>query len=68
MLAMTEEPRGRGRPPKPKGRRTVLQAGFETDEAAEIEKIAAREQQPISAVVRELALEGLKARKRKGTK
>lgn len=58
----------RGRPPKSTGRLKVLQAGFEPDEAAEIEKIAAREEQPISAVVRELALEGLKARKRKGAK
>lgn len=64
MLTMTEEQRGRGRPPK--GRKTVLQAGFEPHEAAEIERLAVREDQPVSALVRELALAGLKSRKRKG--
>jgi predicted kinase len=66
MLTMpnTDEPR-RGRPPT--GRKVVLQAGFDAPDAGQIERLAERDGVAVSAMLRDLALEGLAARlKKKG--
>lgn len=64
MEAMAEERINRGGRP-PTGRKTVLQAAFEGDEAEEIAKRADREGKTVSAIIRELTMASLRKGKRK---
>lgn len=59
---MPEQPR-RGRPVS--GRKVVLQAAFESDDAEAISEIAEESGASVSSVVRDLVLEALRKRKRK---
>lgn len=60
---MPDVPR-RGRPKT--GRKTVYQTGLDDDaEGAEVERIVEAEGMAASAVIRELVIEGLEARKKK---
>lgn len=59
---MPEQPR-RGRPVS--GRKVVLQAAFDSEDAEAISAIAEEEGASLSSVVRDLVLEALRKRKRK---
>lgn len=69
MAREPKETKDDGAPPRGRpatGRKTVLQVGFFDAEMVEIERVAGRDGKSMSAMARELALEGLAARKKKG--
>lgn len=63
-LAMAEAPKNLGGRPRT-GRKDVLQGAFDPKDAAEIRKLGEKEGIGTSAMLRDLALEGLAARKGK---